>query len=74
MDKDLQDRPTNNSDRGLPAEGYVRLPQILRVLPIGRSSWWLGIKQGRYPKQVRLGPRTVAWRVQDIRQLLASFD
>lgn len=58
----------------LPAEGFVRLPQVLHVLPIGKTSWWEGVKSGRYPAPVKLGPRTTAWRVSDIRELLTSVE
>ena len=54
----------------LPSEGFVRLRQILHVLPIGKASWWEGVKSGRYPAPVKLGPRTTVWRVEDIRALL----
>ena len=37
----------------LPDEGFVRLPQILQVLPIGKTSWWEGVKKGRYPTPVK---------------------
>lgn len=57
----------------LPPEGFVRLPVIIRILGIGKTSWWCGIKEGRFPKPVKLGPRTSAWRVEDIRTLIASF-
>ncbi|PIZ31871.1 MAG: transcriptional regulator [Alphaproteobacteria bacterium CG_4_10_14_0_8_um_filter_53_9] len=58
----------------LPLTGYIRLPAILKVFPIGRSTWWLGVRQGRFPAPVKLGPRTTAWRVEDIRSLLAKYD
>lgn len=54
----------------LPAEGYVRLPQVLAAIPVSKSTWWNGIAAGRYPKPVKLGPRTTAWRVSDIRDLI----
>jgi predicted DNA-binding transcriptional regulator AlpA len=57
----------------LPQEGFVRLPAVIRVMGIGKTTWWNGIKTGRYPRQVKLGPRTSAWRVEDIRALIASF-
>jgi len=57
----------------LPAEGFVRLPVVIKILGIGRTSWWCGIKDGRFPKPVKLGPRTAAWRVEDIRALISSF-
>ena len=56
----------------LPQEGFVRLPQILAVFPISKSGWWNGVSDGRFPQPVKLGPRTTAWRVQDIRALLNS--
>lgn len=55
---------------GLPAEGFVRLPQILAVIPVSKSSWYAGVKSGRYPAPVKLGPRTSAWHVSDVRVLI----
>jgi prophage regulatory protein len=66
----------------LPPTGYLRLSQILGnkktnpptppLIPVSKSSWWEGVRIGRYPKPVKLGPRTTAWRVEDIRQLIES--
>ena len=57
----------------LPATGFVRLTAILAPngpIPVGRSTWWAGVKSGRFPKPIKLGPRTPAWRVEDIRSLI----
>ena len=67
---DPHEAPLLKPARMLPAEGYVRLSQILAVYPISRSGWWAGVKSGRYPASVKLGPRITAWRVADIRRLL----
>lgn len=56
----------------IPAAGFLRLPQVLALIPVGRSSWWRGCKTGRYPKPVKIGPRTTVWRVEDIRALIES--
>lgn len=56
----------------LPAEGFVRLPQILSVFPVSRSAWWAGVKAGKYPAPIKLSERTTAWHVDDIRQLIAT--
>jgi len=56
----------------LPAEGYVRLSQIIGPtgpIPVSRSSWWAGVKSGKYPPSLQLGPRTTVWRVDSIRAL-----
>ena len=63
---------TKQPRHNLPDEGYVRLPQVLAVIPVSRSTWWGGIKSGRFPKQVKLGPRTSAWRVSDNRALIEA--
>lgn len=51
---------------------FVRLPTILKILPIIASTWWAGIKSGHFPKGVRLGRRITAWRVEDICKLITS--
>jgi predicted DNA-binding transcriptional regulator AlpA len=59
-----------NQPNPLPETGFVRLPLILQVIPVSKSTWWAGVKSGRFPQSVKLGPRTTAWRVGDIRQLV----
>jgi predicted DNA-binding transcriptional regulator AlpA len=65
----------------LPETGYVRLSQIIGkpkadppippILPLSASTWWAGVKSGRYPRPVKLGPRITVWRVEDIRALIS---
>ena len=67
----------------LPATGFLREQQILgnprsnppqpALIPVSHSTWWRGVKDGRFPKPVKLGPNTTAWRVEDIRALIESF-
>jgi len=61
------------STADLPKTGFLRLPSVLAPLgpiPVSKSTWWAGIKAGRFPKPVKLGPRITAWRVEDIRALI----
>ena len=44
----------------------LRINQVLALVPVGRSSWWEGCRTGRYPKPIKLGPRTTVWRAEDI--------
>ena len=57
----------------IPETGFARLPQILNVIPVGRSSWWAGVKSGKYPQPVKLGKNTTAWRAEDIHALIAKL-
>ncbi|MDL2280133.1 AlpA family phage regulatory protein [Desulfovibrio sp. OttesenSCG-928-G11] len=54
----------------IPSTGFLRLPQVLALVPVGKSSWWEGCKSGRYPKPIKLGPRTTVWRAEDIRTFI----
>jgi prophage regulatory protein len=66
----------------LPETGYLRLAQIIgnpkaypplpAVIPVSKSTWWAGVKCGRFPKAIKLGPRITVWRVEDIRALIAQ--
>lgn len=64
----------------LPETGFLRLSQIVgsrkqnlpALIPVGKSTWWAGVRDGRYPKPVKLGARVTAWRVEDIRALIAT--
>ena len=64
----------------IPLTGYMRLkqiigdlksePPVIPIIPVGNTTWWEGVKSGRFPKPIKLGPRTTVWRVEDIRSLL----
>lgn len=57
----------------IPEIGFLRLRQVLTVIPVGKTCWWEGVRSGRYPKGVKLSPRCTAWRAEDIRQLIKSL-
>ena len=58
----------------LPQIGFVRLCIILQLFPISKSSWWAGVKSGKFPQPVKLGPRTTAWKAEDIRALIEAIN
>lgn len=55
------------------SDSFLRLPEVLNIIPVSRATWYEGIKAGRFPAQVKLGPRVAAWRRSDIDRLVASF-
>lgn len=69
--------------RELPETGFLRLKQIIGdpsadppippIIPIKKTAWWNGVKSGRFPAPVKLGPRTTAWRCEDIRALIETM-
>ena len=55
-----------------PRTGFVRLSQILAPagpIPVSKSTWWAGVKVGRFPQPQKLGPRTTVWKAEEIRAL-----
>jgi prophage regulatory protein len=60
----------------LPITRFMRLKSILAPvgpIPVSKSTWWAGVKSGRYPKPHKLGPRITAWTDEDIRKLSDVF-
>jgi predicted DNA-binding transcriptional regulator AlpA len=66
----------------IPETGYLRLHQIIGnpkasppvtpIIPVGRSTWWAGVRSGKFPAPVKLGPGITAWRAEDIREYIAK--
>lgn len=54
----------------VPQTGYLRLPEVLHLFPVSKSTWWAGVKAGKYPASIKLSQRVTAWRVEDINRLL----
>jgi predicted DNA-binding transcriptional regulator AlpA len=52
--------------------GLMRLPDVLAAYPVSKSTWWAGVRSGRFPAPVKLGERITAWRAEDIRALCAQ--
>lgn len=44
----------------------LRLPQVLEIIPVSRSTWYRGMKEGRYPQPIKLSTRAVGWKESDI--------
>jgi len=65
----------------IPDSGFLRLTHILGnpkadppippLIPVSKSTWWAGVKSGRFPKPLKpFGPRITVWRAEDIQALI----
>ena len=54
----------------IPEAGLLRIWQVLKFVPVSRSHWWAGVKEGRYPQPIKLSERVTVWRASDIRALV----
>ncbi len=68
-----------NDTHHIQPTGFLRIKRILgdpksnppipAIIPVGKTTWWNGVKSGKYPQPVKLGPRLTAWRAGDILEL-----
>ena len=63
----MQENPSRSTDR------LLRLPKVLELIPVSRSSWFIGVKSGIYPAPLKIGARATAWRESDIVKLIDSL-
>lgn len=63
-------------------DGFLRLHQIIGnpkanppikpIIPVSKSTWWAGVKTGRYPQPIKFGPRITAWSLDSINDYIES--
>jgi prophage regulatory protein len=66
--------PMRMTGAHLPNEGFIDEDDFLALLPVGRSTFWEGIKTGRYPKPVKVSNRKNGWDVDAVRALFESIN
>ncbi|MDM8215803.1 AlpA family phage regulatory protein [Desulfovibrio piger] len=66
--------PQNSVTVSLPEVGFLRLSDVLKLIPIAKTAWYAGVKEGRFPAPVKLTKRASGYRVGDIRALIARLD
>lgn len=64
----------NAPPASLPETGFLRLRQVLQLIPIGSTRWYAGVKAGEFPAPVSLGGRAKGYRVADIRALIERLN
>lgn len=56
----------------LPQTGFLRQSQLIPVLvPVSNATLWRMVKDGRFPKPVKLSAKVTAWRAEDVRAWIA---
>jgi predicted DNA-binding transcriptional regulator AlpA len=58
--------PTHNT---AGEDVLIRLPEVLRIIPVSKSTWWKGIKDGRFPEGRKFGSRITAWSRNEVLSL-----
>ena len=56
----------------LREQKFLRLPQILQLIPIGKSTLWEKVKKGEFPKQIKLEPKISVWKASDVQAYIEN--
>ena len=59
-------------NKEIPHDRLLRINEVLQILPVSRSAWWNGVREGRFPQPIKLGPRTTCWRYSEIMKLVSA--
>lgn len=76
MQKKSQNQNISTNEVSLPGnftdrpEKLYRLKDVLRLIPISKSSWFEGIKKGKYPAGHLLSERTRVWKESELRAII----
>lgn len=57
----------------LPEKGFLRINQVLQYIPVGRSTWWEGVRSGKFPPAIKLSANVTVWKCSDIHNLIDSY-
>ncbi|MBK5415595.1 helix-turn-helix transcriptional regulator [Pseudomonas sp. TH31] len=52
---------------------FLRLDEVLHITGLGRNTVYHRIREGTFPKQVRTGPNSVAWRQSAITKWMCDL-
>jgi len=50
----------------------LRLPRVMDITALGKSSIYAGVKSGTFPTPVRLSARAVGWREEDLEKWVSE--
>jgi prophage regulatory protein len=50
--------------------GFLRVKHFIQLIPVGESTWWRWVAEGKAPAPIKLGPKTTVWRVEDINKFM----
>jgi len=55
----------SQSNNQIPPITLMRIPQILKVMPVSKSKFWLMVQKGEFPKPIKIG-RSSFWTIEQV--------
>ncbi|HEL4653449.1 TPA: AlpA family phage regulatory protein [Klebsiella pneumoniae] len=53
-------------------EKLLRINDVLRIIPVGKSTFYAWVQEGKAPQPIRFGSRCSMWRYSDIEAFIAA--
>ena len=66
------DKRCDRTEGETVSDSFLRLADVQRRVPFSRSTIYLMISRGEFPKQISLGARAVGWLKSEIDQWIES--
>jgi predicted DNA-binding transcriptional regulator AlpA len=70
--KGVKDMTANASQEEIQSHRLIRLPEVLQLVPIAKSTWWLWVSQEKAPAPIKLGPRVTCWRLSAVLEFIGK--
>lgn len=51
---------------------FLRLEEVLHLTGLGRNTVYRRIREGTFPRQIKIGSNSVAWRQSEISQWMSE--
>ncbi|WP_225032299.1 helix-turn-helix transcriptional regulator [Paraburkholderia sp. XV] len=62
------------TDSTPPVDRILRLPEVLQMVSIGRTTLYMMLKNGTFPAPLHLSARIRGWRLSTIHQFLLAVE
>lgn len=49
-------------------------PPLAPIVPVSKSTWWRGVREGRFPKPQKLSAKVTVWRGADLLALIEELE
>ena len=59
----------SNTNTQIPPITLMRIPQILKVMPVSKSKFWLMVQKGEFPKPIKIG-RSSFWTIEQVQAFI----
>ena len=59
----------SQSSPQIPPITLMRIPQILKVMPVSKSKFWLMVQKGEFPKPIKIG-RSSFWTIVEVQAFI----